>query len=63
MDINFMRPEKFDNDTNATEKCVKTVEAKIIDKTTSARIAQESWNTGDISAYRAAYMKAHNLDL
>jgi hypothetical protein len=62
MDTNPATHKKFDGFPIAFEQIAATADAQITDKPISAEVAQQGWNTGDISAYRAAYRKAHSPD-
>lgn len=62
MDTNPAMHDEFDGVPDAFEKIAATADARLTDKRISAEVAQKGWNTGDISAYRAAYRKAHNPD-
>ena len=45
------------------EKSDASAEKQIRDMNLPARNAEKGWNTGNTSAYRAAYIKSHGLDL
>jgi hypothetical protein len=63
MDTNPARHDEFGVLPDAFEKVSATADVQITDKRISAEVSQQGWNTGDISAYRAAYRKAHSPDL
>ena len=62
MDTNPSTHDEFDDFQDAFGKTSATADASIAAKHNSAEIAQKGWNTGDISAYRAAYRQAHSAD-
>lgn len=62
MDTNPGTYKEFDGFPIAFEQIAATADAQIANKPISAEVAQKGWDTGDISAYRAAYRKAHSQD-
>lgn len=62
MDTNPATHDEFNGLPNAFEKIAVPADARRADSRVSAEVAQKGWNTGDISAYRAAYRKAHSPD-
>lgn len=62
MDTNPGTYKEFDGFPIAFEQIAATADAQIANKPISAEVAQKGWDTGDISAYRAAYRKTHSQD-
>lgn len=62
MDTNPATHKEFDGFLIAFEQIAATADTQVTNKPISAEVAQQGWNTGDISAYRAAYRKAHCPD-
>lgn len=62
MNTNPATHDEFDGLPNAFEKIAVPADARLTDRCISTEVARNGWNTGDISAYRAAYRKAHCPD-
>lgn len=62
MDTNPATHDELGGLPNAFEKIAVPADARSIDRRVSTEVAQKGWNTGDMSAYRAAYRKAHSPD-
>jgi hypothetical protein len=61
MSRNQAQPEKIDHILKEITKRDMEADLKTADAMTLSKSAQYCWNTGSISPYRAAYMKAHRL--
>ncbi len=62
MNANLLLPDEFDILPDAFENPVLSADAHGVAGETPFKIARKCWNTGDISAYRAAYIVAHRLN-
>jgi hypothetical protein len=65
MNMRPTQPEEVELAMRAMETEKSDASAEKQDRETSLlpRNAAKGWNTGNTSAYRAAYIKTHNLDL
>jgi hypothetical protein len=61
MSRNLTQPEEIDLVLHEMAKNTMDADRETRDTKPLARSAQEGWDTGSISPYRAAYMKAHGL--
>jgi hypothetical protein len=61
MSRNLSQPEEIDLVLNGMSTRDMEADLKMEDIKTLSKSAQYCWNTGSISPYRAAYMKAHGL--
>ena len=65
MNSRLTQPEEVERALREMEmvKSDANAEKQITDATSVTRNAEKGWNTGHISAYRAAYLKSHGLQL
>ncbi len=61
MSRNLTQPEEIDLVLHEITKNAMEADMEISDSKPLTKSTQEGWNTGSISPYRAAYMKAHGL--
>jgi hypothetical protein len=61
MSRNLTQPEEIDLVLHEITKKAMEADMEMSDTKSVAKSTQEGWNTGSISPYRAAYMKAHGL--
>ena len=60
---NLSQPEEIDLVLKEMENSDMPIDRQVTNKIPSAQASQEIWNTGYGSPYRAAYIKAHCLDM
>lgn len=61
MNQNLTQPEEIDLVLKEMEIDEMTEQREITDDKLLANAIPKSWNTGNLSPYRAAYMRDHNL--
>jgi len=61
MSRNLTQPEEIDLVLHEIAKNAREADLELSDTKPLTKSTHERWNTGSISPYRAAYMKAHGL--